>query len=744
MAQQTLSVETAQKIKVRLFLLSVLSLAVGSIALAAFMVVRRQSKEYDLLINALKNLSKAGSYSVHGELKIQPEPREPETVVVRLPAGLPTNFTLQNLLFFLSSDFSSSFQFSLDFSSDPQKSLQNLNARLKGSGKLQIGGLEAAVDAEIMKQKEGYYILFRKVPPFIFSLFDLTAIQGKWVFIDSQEETPFSFQEIQNILMFLQQRRGEYAVKLETAIEEGFMTARINPSQRTDNDLQRYIISLDYTRYPAYVRSLQRKMKAPQRDDSSGSDFGWFEIFGDTRYKTLIEEFSKMHQIEIAVDRRSGYLKELRYTAKFSLPGRFQKFQGKQIRIAGFLRYDRINEQFSPTPPREALSFDEAVSLMTNIPLEKMYFDRQMNNVRKIRTALSFYEQYFPDTYPETLEELLKPLSSQQQQPAGKSLPQFALLKRIPNDVYTQQPYSYRRVGNNYELQYLVQNKPMPTSYDFSGTISPYALFYGYLSHNDLLIENNTISVGDIFLENNYLQDFSLTRPGSFAYFFPMVVEGINTADRYVLSREGAGRRDSDNDGLFDSDEVRIYGTDPYFFDTDGDGYLDGEEVRYGYNPLGSGKMGAQEGMPEPQKKEASSRAGEESEDLPSVKYRDAKRLFDIRQMSTILELLVYENESVDLIGCDGDHVAVQLCADSSGRALFSRYRDPGLPRGVCRPESTDVCEYSISRSNGGWGPTADDYQICFWIESFEGGGGLYTRGLNRITTGGVIQPGCR
>lgn len=48
---------------------------------------------------------------------------------------------------------------------------------------------------------------------------------------------------------------------------------------------------------------------------------------------------------------------------------------------------------------------------------------------------------------------------------------------------------------------------------------------------------------------------------------------------------------DSDQDKLFDFDEVRVYQTDPTNKDTDGDSFLDGEEVKNGYNPKGSGKL---------------------------------------------------------------------------------------------------------------------------------------------------------
>lgn len=44
---------------------------------------------------------------------------------------------------------------------------------------------------------------------------------------------------------------------------------------------------------------------------------------------------------------------------------------------------------------------------------------------------------------------------------------------------------------------------------------------------------------------------------------------------------------DRDGDGLYDDDEVNVYGTNPDVWDTDGDGSGDGEEVYYGTNPLG-------------------------------------------------------------------------------------------------------------------------------------------------------------
>lgn len=45
---------------------------------------------------------------------------------------------------------------------------------------------------------------------------------------------------------------------------------------------------------------------------------------------------------------------------------------------------------------------------------------------------------------------------------------------------------------------------------------------------------------------------------------------------------------DTDSDGLTDTEETIVYGTNPALPDTDGDGFLDGNEVFHGYNPNGT------------------------------------------------------------------------------------------------------------------------------------------------------------
>lgn len=58
-----------------------------------------------------------------------------------------------------------------------------------------------------------------------------------------------------------------------------------------------------------------------------------------------------------------------------------------------------------------------------------------------------------------------------------------------------------------------------------------------------------------------------------------------------TIIRERVGesvRKDSDNDGVTDYDEVNVYNTDPLLADSDQDGYIDGAEILAGFNPKSS------------------------------------------------------------------------------------------------------------------------------------------------------------
>ncbi|MDO8435358.1 MAG: hypothetical protein Q7S89_01620 [bacterium] len=60
--------------------------------------------------------------------------------------------------------------------------------------------------------------------------------------------------------------------------------------------------------------------------------------------------------------------------------------------------------------------------------------------------------------------------------------------------------------------------------------------------------------------------------------------DGLSDAQEQQLGTD-AKKPDTDDDGLFDRDEVKVYKTDPLNPDSDGDGFKDGDEVKNGFDP---------------------------------------------------------------------------------------------------------------------------------------------------------------
>lgn len=61
--------------------------------------------------------------------------------------------------------------------------------------------------------------------------------------------------------------------------------------------------------------------------------------------------------------------------------------------------------------------------------------------------------------------------------------------------------------------------------------------------------------------------------------------------DEVEIYRSNPLLNDTDNDGLWDYDEIKVWFSNPLLADTDGDGYSDGLEVQSDYNPLGAGTI---------------------------------------------------------------------------------------------------------------------------------------------------------
>jgi len=123
-------------------------------------------------------------------------------------------------------------------------------------------------------------------------------------------------------------------------------------------------------------------------------------------------------------------------------------------------------------------------------------------------------------------------------------------------------------------------------------------------------------------------------------------------------------------------------------------------------------------------------------------KARDSKRVADINQMKTAMELW-YNDKETYAGGCghsdEGTGVLTKSCLSSGDNRnpyiTWNTVTDPtekGKGATPCQSGVSETCDYTIKVS-------ADDFEICFYLEN--GVGGL-DAGLYHMSKGG-ISSGC-
>jgi hypothetical protein len=148
-----------------------------------------------------------------------------------------------------------------------------------------------------------------------------------------------------------------------------------------------------------------------------------------------------------------------------------------------------------------------------------------------------------------------------------------------------------------------------------------------------------------------------------------------------------AMQADRDGDGLFDDDEVEVYGTNPDIYDTDGDGSGDGEEVYYGSNPVAADSVASVVG--------------------------DGN---DVGLGATLDEGVILGGEQGEAVACADDLVNCNgACVNLAFDLLHCGYCGNACPGGngfaaVC---SFGVCGLTGTGGNGGEVAIGDVYSNC-------------------------------
>ena len=708
---------TKIKTKARVAQFIALGVSVAAIgALAALITITQESEDYNILLESFKNIPKYKSVSLGMNFSINPEIREASTPELSFP-GATQKFrqAYESLYARMPVDFSANLSLHSNIGSLDPKTIEQVDNHTSVNGRLQFGSAEVEVDAEAKKVKDDLYFNIHKIP-FLFFGADYTAIQNQWVHLKANQ---LSYSNAYASVTYdvTDAKVAEYYELFETAFTTNFIKVQIPENSQTKNGLRQYKVVFDFSKYPAYVRAMDALYTKKGKNYYFSNSV--LEKYEDPRNKAALDTLAQTQTMDIYIDPVKNHIRKLEYTGKFAPPSRITKFKNKQIRVTGSVSFDKINEQLTVVRPDDTISYDQALSLMTTKNLNEIQFDRQVNNIIKIRSALKAYNRYTIYGYPDSLEELLQTREDIDKK-GGNKKPGASnntnneldygiiigeddyyyddysnkkpFINKLVVDAYTLNAYQYTKTGDNYELRYRIHDKPVPRSY----------------------------------------QNYS-----SYYYnVYPEVLEGTNTADKDNLSKEGVGRVDSDKDGLSDMEERDIYFTDPENNDTDKDSYFDGEEVKFGYNPLGPGKAGE---TPTEEDLERLARENQLVDD--QARARDSIRINHIKQMSTILELLEANLSGSNLNGCTQSNVSAQLCRQEDGQLLFATLKDPSNPSGICNYYKNEVCEYSISSSKGYGAPKTNDYQICFFLERDTT---VASAGLHSITSGGLLKSGCR
>ncbi len=457
---------------------------------------------------------------------------------------------------------------------------------LQGTADIDLGDFIANADVEFIKKADTYFVRVNKMPTFFF--FDFSAIKKQWIQIDSSAETnglidPQTIQDsLTSELGFFGMsgpasgtQSSEAAKKnvkegalliLSVGEKSGFINVG-NPSSETHNGeaALRYPIRFEKTKLKTFYVDLVKAF-----EDRFGKDSPIYYdeyIAKQLEYKSvgeLIDYINSSSALTMWVAEKTGYPIAFEYTIHVAPRSTTGSAAKKQFQTTIAIALSDINKSNTVDAPKDAISTEDAVILMSGISKEAYRFEQQTNTVSSIKSALSTYHG-ITGTYPNTLAELvqtreeIKKVHPNSSQKPNTNSPDFyytnkKLLEKIPTDTYTKKAFSYAKNGNDYTLAYTIMLPPYER-----GMQATYSL-----TQNDYSKKTITLKY----------------------------VSGTNTATKNIDSREAtlANSQDFDKDGVSDAFEAYM-GTDKNKKDTDNDGVDDKSEINNRSNPLGPGLL---------------------------------------------------------------------------------------------------------------------------------------------------------
>lgn len=388
----------------------------------------------------------------------------------------PLTFVFDEMYQYLPVEISSKFQLKGQNESVATKAN---DATYSLSGNVALGGVTFSAGGELRKKGETFYAKVNEAPSLGF--FDLAAIKQKWIKASPED----GYGTYVGDLLYRSDEKGvdkkgasilkQYQIILDH-LQQGQLLEVVQeyPETKEEPDLYHYQVRLNREKFPEFYQSLTKAMK-----DEFG-DNALISFNEETNTYLQSENFAAFYQaldknvtLEVWVDKNNFWPRRFTYSIRLVPPTTVPKLVNTQYRFTQSVGLTKVNEPFSVEIPTETISVDDAISLLTGQTIEQVKISRQQSQVSAIRSALTTYK-YHAGTYPDSLSDLLanigdvpETLHTQTEAYVNGKYQAEALkednkpfMRAVLHDVFTGQPFGYKRVGADYELTYTIQFPP--------------------------------------------------------------------------------------------------------------------------------------------------------------------------------------------------------------------------------------------------------------------------------------------
>jgi hypothetical protein len=428
---------------------------------------------------------------------------------------------------------------------------KNVNGQVQIKAETEFNDMNIGVDAEFKKIDSNIFFSIHKFPSFFV---DISKLKDKWIKITPEDLAAYGssyFDSDSNSVQNEITKRKEIAIEqiklfLTIADKDKALLSQGTQAKETVDGISTYRYQLETNKdnlaqfYTDITTEFNAKYsdKSPIRFDQSTLDY-----IKSPEFNSVFDYFKKNTTLTLWAD-SEGIPIKVQYTLRM-VPEKDQKNSDHQTKLTVTLSLHDVNTSISINEPETSISVEDATISRTGQTKEEYQMSKQISAVETIRRALESYKQ-IKKAYPENLIDLTTTKGQY-----GTAM----LLKTVPLDIYTKQPFIYVNKGSDFSLVY---NISFPT---YVKGINPRGMYtYSYEGGGNSIVTT--------------------------------AIDGSNTATSKRVSEEAfvQSKKDSDGDKLPDNLEKYI-GTDILKKDSDGDTYSDYDELYRGTNPLGAGNL---------------------------------------------------------------------------------------------------------------------------------------------------------